>query len=98
MPAGSSGAFTEARRPLGRCMSSVGQGAEHSAVGAHPSFHPLDADALRFAFALHGTTSRHMSTFSRRHCVRGLLLGFTLITMRAQGMPGAGRTHGPPAN
>jgi len=46
MPAGSSGAFTEARRPLGRCMSSVGQGAEHSAVGAHPSFHPLDADAL----------------------------------------------------
>ena len=42
--------------------------------------------------------SGHGFPFPRRDCTRGVLSVSRLRKQRAQGMPDAGRTHGPPAN
>jgi hypothetical protein len=41
--------------------------------------------------------SAHKTTLSRRHCVRVGEIDWAPLMKKAQRMPGAGRTHGPPA-
>jgi hypothetical protein len=56
-----------------------------------PGFRPTSNNPRRSHF-------RHMSAFSRRVSRPSLMRASPSIIERAQGRPGAGRTHGPPAN